>query len=207
MTLSATTKFITTLTVLSYSLAANAQTPSLGEPILNRESVQISDHHIFGSDTMVDGATILIRDRASNQVNASIVSRALEPDTAYSIWWAIFNNPQFCIEPYQCGLADLGANGAPRVQPYVFWGGGFLTDIYGLGQADIRLSPGRTSREQFAGIQNYGLQNLSGAEFHLVLRTHGTMGAAGPVAKQIGTASEAGPSGGCSNVFASIHRP
>jgi len=207
MTFSTTTKFISTLTLLSYSLAATAQAQSLAEPVLNKESVQISDHHVFNTDTVVDGATVLIRDQASNQVNASIVSRALEPDTAYSIWWAVFNNPEFCIEPFECALADLGANGDPRVKPSVFWGGGFLTDIYGLGQADIRLSPGRTSRELFAGTQNYGLQNLAGAEIHLVLRTHGTTGAAGPVSKQIGTALEACPSGGCANVFASIHRP
>jgi hypothetical protein len=207
MTFSTTRKIISTATVLSYFFVANAQADTLGRLIENKESVQVSDHIVFGSDTIVDGATILIRDHASKQVNASIVSRALEPDTAYSIWWAVFNNPEFCIEPFRCGLADLGSQGDGRVMPSVFWGGGFLTDIYGLGQADIRLSPGRTSRELFAGTQNYGLQNLAGAEIHLVLRTHGTTGAAGPVSKQIGTAMEACPSGGCSNVFASIHRP
>lgn len=206
MTISTTSKLIGSLALFACTMAANAQSNLHDGGPAHKESVQISDHHVFNSDTMVDGATVLIRDAASNQINASIMSRALEPDTAYSIWWAVFNNPAFCIEPYKCALADLGANGDPRVRPSVFWGGGFISDIYGLGQADIRLKPGRTSRELFAGTQNYGLQNLAGAEIHLVLRTHGTVGAAGPVSKQIGTALEACPSGGCANVFASIHR-
>ena len=107
MTISTTTKLIGAAALLSVSLAANAQSQGLGEPMLNKESVQVSDHHIFNTDTVVDGATVLIRDQASNQVNASIVSRALEPDTAYSIWWAVFNNPQFCIELNLLAVSSL----------------------------------------------------------------------------------------------------
>ena len=170
-----------------------------------RESVEVSDHLVFNTSTVVDGATILVRDKRDKVITATITSRALESDTTYSIWWAVFNYPQFCIEPFSCSLVDLGKDADPRVKPSVFWGGGFIADMYGLGNTAIRLTPGRTSRELFAG-KNYGLQNFRGAEIHIVLRSHGLTGAAGSVAQQVGTAMEACPAEGCSNVFASIHK-
>lgn len=172
-----------------------------------RESVEIANHHDFVTGEILDGATVLIRDRQTRLVTANISSRALEPDTAYSLWWAVFNRPRFCIEPYHCALADLGQDADPRVRPSVFWAGGFLSDNSGTANTSVSLTRGRTSRELFARTKNYGLQDLLGSEIHLVGRSHGPIGLAGTVAEQIGTASEACPEGGCKNVFASIHIP
>ncbi len=171
----------------------------------NIEHISVSDHHTFSGGDLVDGATILVRDGTRKVVTASITTRALEADTAYSIWWAVFNKPQYCMTPNACVVADLGPNGDPRVNPSVFYAGGFISDIYGLGTTNLRLTPGRTKRELFAG-SDAGLQNFMGAEIHLVLRTHGPAGVAGSVAQQIGTASEACPPDNCKNVFASIHK-
>ncbi len=200
------TKTIAVLFALFLTGATQAENFGEGKRGKARESVEVSDHLIFGTTTTVNGATILVRDKRNRVINATITSRALEPDTAYSIWWAVFNYPRFCIEPYRCALADLGPQGDPRVKPSVFWAGGFLSDIYGFANTAIRLVPGRTKRELFAG-GDFGLQNFGGAEIHVVLRSHGTAGMAGPVAQQIGTASEACPPEMCSNVFASIHIP
>jgi len=170
------------------------------------EVTSISDHTVFNSSQVVDGATILVRDYAHDTVHASISSRALEPDTAYSIWWAIFNEPQHCTEAYVCTVNDLEVfGGDPSVKASVFWAGGFLSDQSGVANTTLRLGTGRTDRELFAQTENHGLQNLLGAEIHVVLRTHGPAGVAGSIAEQIGTANMACPTDGCQNVFASIH--
>lgn len=170
------------------------------------ELFHVADHHRFNTDELVNGATILVRDLRHHQVNAYVSSKALAPDTAYSIWWAIFNRPRFCATPNDCKITDLEAfGGDPRVRASVFWGGGFVSDAYGTVNTSLRLRPGRTKRELAVGTRDYGLRNLAGAEIHLVFRTHGTAGAAGPLSLQVGTENEACPEDGCRNVFASIH--
>jgi hypothetical protein len=154
----------------------------------------------------VNGATTLIRDYENKVIRANVSTGALEKNFAYSIWWVVFNYPQYCITPYECGLGDLEVNnGDPRVKNSVFYGGGMVADGTGYANTVMTLVRGRTKRELFAMSKDWGLQNIRGAEIHVVLRTHGLAGIAGPVSKQIGTAAEACPDTGCANVFASVH--
>lgn len=176
-----------------------------------RESVEIGDHYVFNTPIKVNGATILIRDFRNQVVNASVSSMALEPYEAYSIWWAVFNYPRFCDQPFRCSVQDLEVNkGDPRVRASVFWAGGLVADANGAANASLQLLPGRTQRETFAKSRNLGLLNLRGAELHLVLRSHGPAGEAGPLSAQVGSANKACPAGDpkeCKNVFASFHPP
>ena len=152
-----------------------------------RESIQVADHFMFqpapAEPTIAPGATILIRDLKNRVVTATLTSAALEAHTAYSIWWVIFNRPQNCAAPWQCGSGDLGNS---AVRPSVFWAGGLLADGDGYGNTQIELVQGRTDRELFGPMKDTGLRNITNAEIHLVLRTHGPVGVAGPVADQIG---------------------
>ena len=207
MTKSLNHRFAVTFGVIALAAgAATAQQSVSSSSTQLAESVEVANHHVFNTTDEVDGATILIRNYRDEIVEATITSRALEADTAYSIWWAVFNRPQFCNVPYECGVGDLEIQGGdPRVRASVFWGGGFVSDSMGYANTAITLRPGRTSRELFAQSRPYGLRNLRNAELHVVLRSHGLAGDAGPVAQQIGTASEACPDTGCFNAFASIH--
>ena len=178
-----------------------------------RESVEISDHVIFGTDQAVFGATTLIRDFRNCEIDVNVTSSALEANWAYSIWIAVFNHPGFCATPNACVVADLEAfGGDPRIRASVFWGGGFVADSTGSANSSLKILSGRTTRELFANTKDYGLQNFGGAEIHVVLRSHGMAGLWGPVADQIGTASLACPPSppggpGCVNEFASFHPP
>lgn len=165
-----------------------------------RESVEVAQHHQFATDVEVDGATILVRDYRNRVIDVAVTSKALVPDTAYSIWIAAFNRPWACATPYQCGLGDLKNE---RVKASVFWGGGLISDAFGYGGTQLKLVPGKTERELFTG-GDYGLANMR-AEVHVVLRSHGMIGVAGPLAEQLGTANAACPPEMCSNDFASIH--
>jgi len=172
-----------------------------------KESVQVADHYMFqpapAAPTLAPGATILIRDLKNRVVTATLTSAALEPHAAYSIWWVIFNRPQNCAIPWECGGGDLSND---AVRPSVFWAGGLLADGDGYGNTQIELVQGRTNRELFGPMKATGLQNIFKAEIHLVLRTHGPVGVAGTVADQVGSANLACPAEGCSNKFFSIHR-
>jgi hypothetical protein len=172
-----------------------------------RESVEVSDLHVFGTTDTNDGATILVRDFNDGEVHATVTSRDLAPRTAYSIWIAAFNHPKYCAQPYACSTSDLEIfGGNPKIKASVFWGGGLVADEFGYANTAFDVPTGRTSRELFAQSGDYGLQNLGGAEIHVVLRSHGEAGVAGPVAMQIGSAMQACPPAGCVNAFFSVHK-
>ena len=191
---------------VGFHLTTNAQAGDRYHKV--RESVEISDHRDFVSQERVDGATVLVRNFRRKDVHATISSKALEPDTAYSVWWAVFNRPQFCATPFDCKVSDLERfDGDPRIRVSVFYAGGFVSDNSGTANTSLYLTTGRTGRETFAESKNYGLQNLIGAEIHAVIRSHGPAGVAGTIAQQIGTAHEACPDTDCKNVFVSVHAP
>ena len=52
-----------------------------------------------------------------------------KPNTAYSIWWVIFNNPRGCIAA--CGLADLMADGGVAADVAVFNASGAISAASG----------------------------------------------------------------------------
>lgn len=183
--------------VLSLAVGASAGSPT------PRESVDVQNLYVVGTSDMTRGAVTLTRDFVNNRLNAAVTSMDLMPDDAYSIWWVIFNYPQFCATPHACTGADIA--GSPQVKASAIWAGGFIADAFGHANASIGLVKGGTQREVLAGT-DVGLLNLRGGEIHVVLRTHGTAGIAGSVADQIGTANMACPPSGCMNKFFSVHQ-
>jgi hypothetical protein len=207
--LATATSAILTISAGGFALEAKAETESYYgvQGFYVNESVEVSNHHVFPDGPEVDGATILIRDFRNKIVRMDVTTAALEPDTAYSIWLAVFNSPDQCAGPGQCAPSDLGN---PDVRASVFWGGGLIADANGYASTTMTLQPGRTNRELFAIPSDLGLQDIRNAEIHVVLRSHGPTGVAGSVASQIGTANEACPGGNpmnCVNAFASVHSP
>ena len=178
------------------------------------ESVEVSDLYVFPGEpptTKVAGGVVLIRDFRNRVVTATLSTSALTPGHAYSLLWAVFNNPWFCS--YPCNVNDLEAlGGDPRTDVSVFWAGGLLADENGYGSATIRLVPGPTSREPFAGSNSSGLRQtrFGWAEIRVGVRDHGPA-TTGMIAKQIGTSNESclnePPKDPCFNAFISFHPP
>jgi hypothetical protein len=201
------------LLALSLAVGEGGGPVSCGPSAGASESIEISDHFVFGTRKPVRGATTLIRDFRNCAVDATVFSSALEAHWAYSIWIVAFNHPEHCITPDACGTGDLEAfGGDPRVEASVFWGGGFVADGTGSADTTLTVRPGRTNRELFVSTRDYGLLNVGGAEIHIVIRSHGPAGSRGPLSGQIGTASGACPppppdDRGCVNEFASFHPP
>ena len=155
-----------------------------------RPKVTISDMATFPNGPDVVGASVLTRYNSS--VEATISATGLAANGAYSWWWVVFNQPQFCVDG--CGLDDLppGATpvsvGDPRVRSSLLWGGGFVANGTGAAEVEAKLAVGKPPGEVRFGP---GLRKSRGADIHIVLRTHGPA-IAGEVAEQIATFN-----GGC----------
>lgn len=126
---------------------------------------------------------------------------AQEADTVVTMWFAIFNNPDACTGggPGVCTAADLRN---PAAQASL---------LYATGQR-VR-SPERVSfaaalgKASTIGVESgYGLLDLTKAEIHLVLRTHGPM-LAGLLDQQATTFNGGCPPNSCGNLQFAVHRP
>ncbi len=121
--------------------------------------------------------------------------RGLTPDSAYSLWWVVFNKPDNCL--FGCDVRDLFAG-----HGQVFYGGGFVTDPSGQGDVSAEARVGRIPEgaDRFSEVApiafdppliidpatETGLRRPHRAMIHVVVRYHGAVDAPN-VAGQIGT--------------------
>ncbi|MGH7502283.1 MAG: hypothetical protein ACREL7_11055 [Longimicrobiales bacterium] len=143
--------------------------------------------------------------RSTQGLWADLAVDGLLPGYAYSVWWAIFNNPQGCDGP--CTSFDL--RNIVQAQGSLVNGGGFV----GTGATVVhtthlaRHDPEGNSVE--AGDPR-GIRNPYGAEVHLVIRSHGPAEAdPDDLLAQISTFAQFCnlPNVGCQNVGASPFAP
>ncbi len=180
---------------LSHGASANNSAPT----------VTVADMYMFNTNIPVVGATILTRKK--NKVSIDISTTGLASYGAYSIWWVVFNNPENCehgIAPYRCGLLDLpGLGGSPDIDASLFWAGGAVATSDGSLNAAAEVRKNKPRGQVVMGTTK-GLRDVSGADIHIALRSHGTA-MPGSTADQIGRFNGGCPPGGCTNSQASIH--
>jgi hypothetical protein len=158
-----------------------------------------------GVGTPVGGAATLYRYK--QRLEARVATSGLNENSAYTVWWVIFNNPSACVGG--CGGDDLAR---PAVNAAVFYAAGFVTAGDGVGTED---GTGNLDAYVTAGALPSGIDIETGAglepgngyraEVHIVVRTHGTINP-GRVHEQIGTFNGAcNPT--CANQQAAIFLP
>lgn len=179
--------------------AALAATPAAAKNAGNQDvSIQASGGLFLpdlegGVITPTSSSGTLLRDNFSLFFDGTF--RDLSGDSAYSLWWVVFNEPENCL--FGCDVRDLFAG-----HGQVFYGGGFVTDPSGQGDVSARTTIGEIpdGADRFSEVApiafdppliidpatETGLQNPHGAMIHVVVRYHGTVDAAN-VAGQIGT--------------------
>ena len=160
--------------------------------------------HLFGGDTEVASMSRLTRGEDSMSVR--IDASELVPNDAVTLWWVIFNNPEFCEG--ECNGPDLSD---PAVQAGLFYGGGEVVGEDGTLTIISTREEGDASgvddaHADFPGAQ-LGLIDAASAEVHAVLRTHGAA-SEDPVMKdvQLGTFN-GGCNPDCGNQQAAVHQP
>jgi hypothetical protein len=143
--------------------------------------------------------------RSDQGVLLSLRTDQATPGHAYTIWFIIFNNPEYCDLDLISGCAgsDLGT---PEVVGSGVNGGGGVADADGnftltsfLPVGFIHTNPVGDARQLFGP----GLQDAMGAEVHIVVRSHGE--SVDSVAQISHVNGDCNPE--CSDPFAAIFVP
>ncbi len=122
-------------------------------------------------ETLAGGAILT---RTANKVELSVHPTDLDPSSAYTIWWVVFNDPKHCIAT-ECGADDLGN---PKVKASIFYATGFVSSGDGNANAYATLNAGRIPAGAEVLTDNgvrAGLRRDKGlsAEIHAIIRSHG----------------------------------
>ena len=138
---------------------------------------------------------------------ATISTSELIPGTVVTLWWVIFNNPEFCANP---GCAPMDLNN-PAVNGSLQFGGGQVVGLNGRADFGGYLAVGDNTGfhllPQFSLMPNPapGLVNPKGATIHLVIRTHGVASADPTILNQQLSSFGGGCSlNPCSNIQAAL---
>lgn len=127
----------------------------------------------FADGSQVMGATSTLV-RTDQGAAFTIRTNGLAAGDAVTVWWVVFNNPEFCTAGaggFRCGLGDLlPFGGDPRVASSAFYAAGHV--IGGSGQAGFG---GYTSTDGPNGevLWGPGLLSPRTADIHFVVRSHG----------------------------------
>jgi hypothetical protein len=146
--------------------------------------------------------------RNTNGITVNFKAEGLYPG-AYTIWWVIWNNPEYCGVENACLEPDFPDSVFPPLDPNpdnmvgveVMYAGGHVVGKNGKGNFSAHLNAGDDTPESmntsfgFTSVGGLRVGNTFDAEIHVVLRTHGPA-VPGLVNEQISSYG-----GGCDNPF------
>jgi hypothetical protein len=119
--------------------------------------------------TREPGAATLLR--SEQCVELRIATSGLDPNTAYTVWWVVFNNRAACVPA--CNPTPLGN---PAVRASAFYAAGFVTGSDSTANVTAHVEAGALPiGGQIADGTVAGLDhgNGFGAEIHVVVRSQG----------------------------------
>jgi hypothetical protein len=122
-----------------------------------------------GSDVAGSSSTLV---RTSSGVAMTLQTAYLTPGSTVTIWWVIFNNPEYCsngMYGLKCGAGDFSN---PNVVASAMYAAGHVIGGSGKGNFAASLTIGKTTKQVLFGP---GLTNPEGADIHLIVREHGPL--------------------------------
>ena len=158
--------------VASLGLVALLATLSFSTiPVLAAAQHDIKPVRLFSDGSSVPGSwsTLL---RTSSGVTMTLHTSGLASGDAVTIWWVVFNHPEFCSQGVfglRCGKGDL-AN--PSVDASVLYAAGHVIGGDGVANYGAHLAVGELRIQVLFGP---GLTNPMGADIHLIVHDHGPM--------------------------------
>ena len=135
---------------------------------------EISPVHSIATSTVVHqaGASLL---RSNDGVLGAISTSGLTPGHVITMWWVIYNNPEFCAAP-SCAPPDLNN---PAVNGALQFGGGTIADAGGrvnfMGYLAVGDNAGFYLNPAFPNMPSpaAGIVDAKKAQIHLAIRSHG----------------------------------
>lgn len=146
--------------------------------------------------------------RNRHGISGSMSTSGLQPESAYTFWWIVFNNPEHCAS-VPCSTDDLFN---PDVVGGMFGGSGRVTDAYGRAHFHAHVfagdDPGLDRPFAPLGLVA-GLVDPFKAEIHLAVRNHGPVSAYSPVALEaaLNTFASGCDQFNCFDQQAAVHLP
>ena len=150
---------------------------SVAPPVFAASQRDIQSVHLFSDGSIVSGSSSLLV-RTDSGVTMNLKTSGLPANNAVTIWWVIFNHPEFCshgVLGLRCGEGDLSS---PDVQASVLYAAGHVIGSKGVGNFAGHLNIGDISEQGCpSGAACYlfgpGLVNPMGADIHLIVHIHG----------------------------------
>jgi hypothetical protein len=176
-----------------------------GTATAGRAEISQSNVYRFADNSAVNRASSKLV-RTDSGVSMTIQTNDLPP-AAFTNWWVVFNNPEFCQFPSAvdgiCGGNDFpppfGA-GDPAVEVDFIFATGNVVGNNGKGGFAAHLQEGDLG----GSLLGIGLLDARKAEIHLVVRSHGDK-VPGLVSQQIHTINGGCPPNACVDVQFAIH--
>jgi hypothetical protein len=156
---------------LTLALATHTTAQSAESKNVKTEIVPV---HPFGSSAVLPQAGASLS-RNNDGVLGTISTSGLTPGHVVTVWWAIFNNPEFCASPI-CAPSDFNN---PLVNGSLQFGGGTIADAGGRADFTSYLAVGDNTgfylNPAFPNLPNPapGIVDTKKAQIHLAIRTHG----------------------------------
>jgi hypothetical protein len=151
------------------ALAFSTQASAGGKffPGLNFDEVTYAKATTFAGEPVAGMSSI---DRTDDEFGISFNTRDLQPNHAYTIWVAAFNNPRNCLEPCDCGSEDVPV---PEVDTGMFLaeGSGRVADEYGQANVDAIGPYGVLPEGEDTSLIATPAEKR--AQMFLILRDHG----------------------------------
>ena len=157
--------------LLTLALAGNVSSQSKGSGNLKTTIVPV---YVFGSTTVIPAAGASLS-RNNDEVFGTISTSGLAPGHVVTLWWAIFNNPEFCAAS-TCATSDFNN---PAVNGSLQYGGGTIVDLGGRASFSGYLAEcdntGAYAHPMFPNLPNPapGIVDAKKAQIHLAVRSHG----------------------------------
>lgn len=165
----ATIVFCAALLALVITTQTNAQSEKSGNV-----KTTIATVNVIATGAVVPQAGASLA-RNNNGVLGEISTSGLTPGHVATLWWAIYNNPEFCATP-SCAPSDLNN---PLVNGSLQFGGGTIVGAGGRADFSGYLEEGDNSgfylNPMFPNMPNPspGIVDTKAATIHMAIRSHG----------------------------------
>ncbi len=146
---------------------------SIASPVFAAAQRDIGPVRLYADGSEVPSSSSMLV-RTSFGATMTLQTSGLIPGNTITIWWVIFNNPEFCSggeNPF--GLkCDAGDFSNPDVEASAMYAAGHVIGESGTGNFAASLTIGKTTKQVLFGP---GLTNPEGADIHLIVRDHGPL--------------------------------
>lgn len=168
------TRFTVTCSAVALIILALAGQASSQSSESGNVKTSIAPVQVMGSGAVVPAAGASLS-RNNQGVFGTISTSGLTPGHVITLWWVIFNNPEFCANPV-CVTSDFNN---PAVNGSLQYGGGTIADEGGRANFSGFLAEGDNTgfflNPLFPNLPNPapGIVNAKKAQIHLAVRSHG----------------------------------